>query len=111
MRKHYIPILSPFANGDVGVDIFFVLSGFLICHILLKECSKNDGDLDGLGFIRNRFFRIWPALFYWNTCNLPIIMVFFGITGAFTGSYLNNLTFLNNYFGHFSHLWSVAVEF
>ena len=38
VRKQWFPLLSPFGNGDLGVDIFFVLSGFLIGYILLKEC-------------------------------------------------------------------------
>jgi len=63
VRSHYTPLLTPFANGDMGVDVFFVLSGFLIGYILLKECENHEGGIDTWAFIRNRFLRLWPALF------------------------------------------------
>jgi len=48
--------------GGFGVDLFFVLSGFLIGFILFKECKKYEGKLDMLLFYTSRFFRIWPVL-------------------------------------------------
>ncbi len=48
-------------NGDLGVDIFFVLSGFLIAYITIKE-NRKYGDNDISNFYRGRFLRIWPAL-------------------------------------------------
>ena len=53
--------LVPALMGDLGVDVFFVLSGFLIGYILLKEHAKHD-DLDIWNFYRGRFLRIWPVL-------------------------------------------------
>jgi peptidoglycan/LPS O-acetylase OafA/YrhL len=53
--------VSPLRNGHMGVDIFFVLSGFLITDILLKEIDR-DGSVNTFHFLRSRFFRIWPAL-------------------------------------------------
>ena len=92
----------PIQNGDLGVDLFFVLSGFLITFILLKECEKYDGKIDYFNFIRSRFLRIWPVipcitLWYsnWKEKFTPLI-------------FANNLFYLKT--GP-SHLWSVAVEF
>ena len=49
-----------FEMGSAGVDFFFVLSGFLITHIHLKDIGKPDR----LGsYARKRFVRIYPA--YW----------------------------------------------
>jgi len=53
---------SLFLAGDQGVDIFFVLSGYLIAHVLLKECDKYDGKIDVIGFYRGRFLRIYPVM-------------------------------------------------
>ena len=105
-----MPFLSSFANGDMGVDIFFVLSGFLIGYILLKECSQHDGDLDTFQFIRNRFLRIWPALLVFSAVNFLFFLEMIGFRKAFT-TFLGNLTFTVNFTGALSHTWSVAVEF
>src|SRR6218665_826495 len=51
-----------FHNGNVGVNIFFVLSGFLITFLLIKEKTlKNDINLKN--FYIRRILRIWP-LYY-----------------------------------------------
>ena len=58
------------ANGDVGVTFFFVLSGFLITYILLKE--KNTTNTISLKkFYIKRILRIWPVYF------LALILGFF----------------------------------
>ena len=49
------------AAGDLGFDMFFVVAGFLIALILLKECDRQDGKIDIIYFYRNRFLRLWPA--------------------------------------------------
>ena len=56
------PLVKFIRSGDLGVDIFFTLSGFLIAYILLRECEKYDGKIDYYNFMRGRFWRIWPAL-------------------------------------------------
>ena len=53
--------LAPLLNGDRGVDIFFVLSGFLISYVLFREYKKY-ADIDVGHFFRSRFWRIWPAM-------------------------------------------------
>lgn len=50
-----------FAAGFIGVDIFFVLSGFLITGVLVREYRQNQR-LDLLRFYANRFRRLLPAL-------------------------------------------------
>jgi peptidoglycan/LPS O-acetylase OafA/YrhL len=51
---------TPFSGGFVGVDVFFVISGFLITDILLREHSKT-GRVSILGFYARRARRILPA--------------------------------------------------
>ena len=50
-----------FDGAFLGVDLFFVLSGFLITSLLLQEFTAN-GRLDYWRFYRRRFFRLMPAL-------------------------------------------------
>ena len=111
VRENHIPLMIPAANGDLGVDIFFVLSGFLIGYILLKEASSHEGDLDWFSFMRNRFIRIWPAMFVFSLATAPIFAGIFGPYAAWFKYFLSNITFMNNLWGMFSHVWSVAVEF
>ncbi|UAY51323.1 acyltransferase family protein [Ferruginibacter albus] len=58
--KHFLNFL--FQNGDVGVNIFFVLSGFLITYLLIKEKSFKQ-TISLKNFYIRRILRIWP-LFY-----------------------------------------------
>lgn len=58
------------AAGDLGVDIFFVLSGFLIAYILMREYTKY-GSIDIPNFYRGRFIRIWPVIFLYGLVELP----------------------------------------
>jgi hypothetical protein len=51
---------TPFSGGFVGVDVFFVISGFLITGILMREHSTT-GRVSILGFYGRRVRRILPA--------------------------------------------------
>ncbi|AXD47275.1 hypothetical protein CHC30_07305 [Salmonella enterica] len=55
---HYFPSLLP--GGFVGVDIFFVISGYLITSIILKSASNKS--FSYLDFYKRRVLRIFPAL-------------------------------------------------
>ncbi len=55
---HAFPTIMP--GGFVGVDIFFVISGFLISNIILQALQR--GDFSFRGFYANRIRRIFPAL-------------------------------------------------
>lgn len=58
-----------FSGGFVGVDIFFVISGFLITSILIEELER--GDFSVLRFYERRARRILPALFVVMAACLP----------------------------------------
>lgn len=92
-------------GGWVGVDLFFVLSGFLIGGQLCKEYIKH-GRINYLTFIIKRSLRIWPLYF--------IILIFFVlIRGPFSSSwYFSDFYFLSNYIkeGGIKGSWSLAIE-
>ena len=54
--------ISGFAGGYIGVDIFFVISGFLITSILLRDL--NLGRFSLVEFWKRRIRRIFPVLFF-----------------------------------------------
>jgi peptidoglycan/LPS O-acetylase OafA/YrhL len=58
-----------FSGGYVGVDIFFVISGYLITAIIIDEMDK--GTFSLLNFYERRARRILPALFFVMLCTLP----------------------------------------
>ena len=51
-----------FSGGYLGVDIFFVISGFLITSIILNEISTNKFSL--INFYERRIRRLFPALIF-----------------------------------------------
>ena len=53
---------SPFSGGFVGVDVFFVISGYLITSIILYELSEDKFSI--LTFYERRARRILPSLFF-----------------------------------------------
>ena len=64
-----------FSGGFVGVDIFFVISGYLITSIILSE--KQNDTFTLIGFYERRMRRILPALFLVMFVCLPSCLVVF----------------------------------
>ena len=105
-------ILKLTAIGILGVKIFFVLSGFLITTLLIKEKIKY-GRLDLKNFFIRRALRIIPVLY------LYIIVVFlvnhFSSLNLSLSNFVGPLLYINN-FNFLSgtwitgHTWSLAVE-
>lgn len=61
LGHNYGGISLGFSGGCFGVDIFFVLSGFLITTLLLQE-HKTNGAIDFRAFYIRRFLRLAPAM-------------------------------------------------
>jgi len=59
----FSPWMLPIWRGDFGVDLFFVLSGFLIAGMLLDEQAKTGRIALGFFYVR-RLLRLWPALLF-----------------------------------------------
>lgn len=61
-----------FSNGAYGVDLFFIISGFIICY-----STRRPEKLPALSFGLKRFFRIYPLLF----ASLILFIIFFDLEG------------------------------
>ena len=98
-------------DGRFGVEVFFVISGFLITFLLLKEREKT-GAISLRMFYLRRTLRILPAyvaflvvlcaLSYFTTLQIPL------------GRWISLLTFTENYvetdWVPYKHIWSLCVE-
>jgi len=99
-------------HGYNGVTIFFVLSGFLITTLLLREHAKNGRVAIG-GFYIRRAFRILPL--YYLALGLTTAAVAVGF-GTNPESYWPRLVYFLTYMnelapaGTFGHSWSLAIE-
>ncbi len=113
-----------FHGGFVGVDVFFVISGYLITSIILTE--QHGGTFSLLSFYERRARRILPALFVVMMACLPFAWLWLlpGDLAAFSKSVMAVSTFWSNILfwresGYFTaatdlkpllHTWSLAVE-
>jgi len=97
------PILTKI--GWIGVDLFFVLSGFLISRLLFKEYLHTGQIRIGSFYIR-RAFKIYPS--FWLLLALTPVLLSRTIDA---GQWLAELLFVQNYFdGIWAVTWSLAVE-
>ena len=112
-------------GGYIGVDVFFVISGYLIANIIINEMNSNTFSF--FNFYLRRARRILPALFFVILICIPIsfFTLFPRDFHNFSGSLNTTLLFLSNIFfwktsgGYFStraelqpliHTWSLAIE-
>lgn len=117
---------QPFKGGFIGVDIFFVISGYLITSIILKELLTT-GSFSFKHFYERRIRRILPALLFVMLVSLPFAWMYLlpGSFIDFSKSILYSLGFSSNFYFHFSgqeygalsglfkpflHTWSLSVE-
>ncbi len=95
-------------GGWIGVDLFFVLSGFLVSGLLFRE-QKRDGQIEVGRFLIRRALKIYPAFWFFlvfSCIALPLV----GSTISWKAC-LGEWLFLQNYMGGlWPHTWSLAVE-
>jgi peptidoglycan/LPS O-acetylase OafA/YrhL len=95
--------------GWVGVDLFFVLSGFLISGLLFSEYKKRQSISFRRFFIR-RGLKIYPAFYAFLLLTAIISHWFLGAAST-PIRYLHETLFVQNYGpGVWDHTWSLAVE-
>jgi len=98
--------------GPLGVKIFFVISGFVICRLLISE-ERRYGMVSLKAFYYRRFFRIVPPLFAYLA--IVSLLLCLGLVHEYRRSVLYAALFLNDFnFPHHGwlvgHTWSLAVE-
>ncbi len=121
----YLETLNPFwsffrSSGWIGVDIFFVLTGFLVTILLLQERAEH-GHFSLKRFLLRRTLRIWPLYFM-------ALLVGYVLSPQFFGTFNQNemiqrlswyLVFLGNWnvvfqgYGSYraiSELWAISVD-
>lgn len=113
-----------FSGGFIGVDVFFVISGYLITNILISEISNNRFSFVNFYFRRAR--RIIPVLFNAILLSIPASYYFLNPREMidFAESIISTITFSSNILfwqeiGYFNtkselkpliHTWSLSVE-
>ncbi len=121
---YHFEILN-FSGGYIGVDVFFVISGYLITNIIITDINKKKFNL--LNFYTRRIKRIIPALFFIVIFSLFFGYIFlnpfhferltesasssvFGVSNFyFTGEsgYFDNI---GRYYKPLLHTWSLSIE-
>ena len=100
-------ILDWFRAGSLGVLFFFVISGFLITHLLLQEHAKHDA-ISLKHFYLRRALRILPVYFFYL-----FVLGFLTRYSQSRSDWLANVTFTTDFFGTpfaTAHFWTLGVE-
>lgn len=96
-------------GGRVGVDLFFVLSGYLVSGLLFKQ-QRDEGRIRPVNFLIRRGFKIYPA--FW-------VFIAWSFVGALVAGkadswskLTNELLFVQSYTSErfWGHTWSLAIE-
>jgi peptidoglycan/LPS O-acetylase OafA/YrhL len=115
-----------FSGGFLGVDVFFVISGYLITTIIINELNHSNS-FSFVNFYLRRARRILPALYLVMLVSIPVALIFLRPAELvnYSNSILYTLIFLSNFFFYnsttdygaelsleipFLHTWTLSVE-
>ena len=114
-----------FKGGFIGVDIFFVISGYLISGIILKELHLSNY-FQYKNFIEKRARRLLPALFIFILISIPL--TFFNLSQTYYNEFIDSvysaISFVSNFYFYYNseyfdtpynlkpllHTWSLSIE-
>ncbi|WEV60381.1 acyltransferase family protein [Streptococcaceae bacterium ESL0729] len=120
---HFFKNLLP--GGFIGVDIFFVFSGYLITCLALRELLE-DNNFQLVSYLKRRFLRIYPPLLLMVVTTLPLSLLLPGEYRANIGNqamaalgFVTNIfeiksgsSYESQFFPHFYvHTWTLSLEF
>lgn len=111
---------TPFSQGGfIGVDIFFVLSGFLISTLIVREIGLTN-KFNFFSFLKRRTIRLFPALaFMLSVVSISIYYVYPQQYPNLALDLISGITYSTNWIRayswhepnlYFGHTWSLAVE-
>lgn len=119
---HFFPSALP--GGFIGVDVFFVFSGYLITSLLIIK-YRDSGKLSFISFIKRRFWRLYPSLVVMLLLMLPLSLFLgsdyrvdltrqvSGVLSFTTNQYelFSGTGYEGQLFPHlFVHTWSLSIE-
>jgi len=113
----YKPSHFLFEIGWVGVELFFLISGFLLTKLLVMEVRQN-GHINVKKYFFRRILRIWP-LYYLYLLFIVCLSYFFLNHPLSVGRFLGNIFFIDNWISSIEqynqnvasfHLWSISTE-
>ena len=117
---HFLPEyrIGSFSIGWIGVDLFFVISGYLITAILLKQKEAIQNRLHIIrNFMIKRILRLFPAYYFFITFFLLLklcttLYIWDNGNAWFYYSYTQNFLYFFEGFKaiQLNHLWSLAIE-
>jgi peptidoglycan/LPS O-acetylase OafA/YrhL len=101
----------PFAWGRLGVFVFFIISGYLITSLLMKERERT-GTISLGKFYFRRTMRIFPAMYVFILA--VVVLEKLGVVKLLPGDVLTAATYTMNFHSErawwLGHTWSLAVE-
>ncbi len=118
--------LAPFHGGYIGIDVFFVISGYLVTHSIINEIENKNFSMSS--FHEKRARRILPVLILVCITSIIMSIIFmypfqildFANSVFFTSTLTSNFYFWKNTGGYFSgsfveqmpllHTWSIAAQ-
>jgi peptidoglycan/LPS O-acetylase OafA/YrhL len=96
--------------GWIGVDLFFVLSGFLVSGLLFSECQRH-GSLHIGRFLVRRAFKIYPGFYFMILVTVALAVMTDTFDASMAAALVPELLYIQNYLpGVWNHTWSLAVE-
>ena len=119
---HHLPLLGDLVSfnlGELGVSIFFVISGFLITTLLIRT-EDAQGRVSLKNFYLRRFFRIFPP--YYAYLGVVGILALLGLVPMLRGAYVAAVFYVTNYYPYrlsvptlpagwlVGHSWTLSLE-
>ena len=96
--------------GWIGVDLFFVLSGFLVSGLLFTEYQRH-GSVDVVRFLIRRGFKIYPGFYFMILITVLILVTGGAFDAAMATKLLAEVFYVQSYLpGLWNHTWFLAVE-